>query len=274
MQTNFTLAQLADPETARSRAASCASACIAASARRPARPSCCWATSATARAGASISSRRCWRAIARRPHQEVRHVDRCLSCLSCMTTCPSGVNYMHLVDHGRHHIEDTYTRPLADRLLRRLLGLADAAAAPVPLGHGAGPARQAAGGGCCRRRSSDPGGATFLRRMQGDARRRARPALPDASPVDRPQTFPAVGLRAQARRADAGLRPAGAGARGQRGDGAAADAARRRGRECRGLGLLRLVGAAYRRQRAGARARQAQHRRLAARVDGAVSTPS
>ena len=38
----------------------------------------------------------------------VKHVDRCLSCLSCMTTCPSGVNYMHLVDHARKHIEATY----------------------------------------------------------------------------------------------------------------------------------------------------------------------
>lgn len=52
---------------------------------------------------------------------EVRHVDRCLSCLSCMTTCPSGVNYMHLVDHARAHIEKTYTRPLPERLLRRVL---------------------------------------------------------------------------------------------------------------------------------------------------------
>jgi glycolate oxidase iron-sulfur subunit len=52
----------------------------------------------------------------------VKHVDRCLSCLSCMTTCPSGVNYMHLVDHARRHIEETYQRPLADRMLRRLLG--------------------------------------------------------------------------------------------------------------------------------------------------------
>ena len=43
----------------------------------------------------------------------VRHVDRCLSCLSCMTTCPSGVNYMHLVDHARTYIERTYRRPLA-----------------------------------------------------------------------------------------------------------------------------------------------------------------
>src|SRR5690348_1515811 len=51
----------------------------------------------------------------------VTHIDRCLSCLSCMTTCPSGVHYMHLVDHGRHHIERTYARPLPERLLRRLL---------------------------------------------------------------------------------------------------------------------------------------------------------
>ena len=53
--------------------------------------------------------------------QVVKHVDRCLSCLSCMTTCPSGVHYMHLVDHARAHIEDTYRRPLHDRLLRALV---------------------------------------------------------------------------------------------------------------------------------------------------------
>ena len=52
----------------------------------------------------------------------VKHIDRCLSCLSCMTTCPSGVNYMHLVDHGRRHIEENFTRPAAERALRRLLG--------------------------------------------------------------------------------------------------------------------------------------------------------
>ncbi|HQT76414.1 MAG TPA: glycolate oxidase subunit GlcF [Rhodopila sp.] len=52
----------------------------------------------------------------------VRHVDRCLSCLSCMTTCPSGVNYMHLVDHARTYIEQTYRRPLAERLLRDAIG--------------------------------------------------------------------------------------------------------------------------------------------------------
>ena len=53
----------------------------------------------------------------------VKHIDRCLSCLSCMTTCPSGVNYMHLVDHARHHIEKTYRRPWMDRMFRRLLGV-------------------------------------------------------------------------------------------------------------------------------------------------------
>src|ERR1700690_796935 len=53
----------------------------------------------------------------------VLHIDRCLSCLSCMTTCPSGVNYMHLVDHARTYIEQTYRRPLPERGLRSLLGL-------------------------------------------------------------------------------------------------------------------------------------------------------
>ncbi len=53
--------------------------------------------------------------------QIVTHIDRCLSCLACMTTCPSGVNYMHLVDHARSHIEQTYRRPLADRLIRSVL---------------------------------------------------------------------------------------------------------------------------------------------------------
>ena len=110
-----------------------------------------------------------------------------------MTTCPSGVNYMHLVDHGRHHIEDTYTRPLADRLLRRLLGVL----MPRPrlfrwatvLGWLAKPLAAA-----LPARSSDPGGATFLRRIK--AMIDAMPAvIPDASPVDRPQTFPAVGQR-------------------------------------------------------------------------------
>lgn len=51
----------------------------------------------------------------------VKHIDRCLSCLSCVTTCPSGVDYMHLLDHARAHIERTYRRPLGERLRRGLL---------------------------------------------------------------------------------------------------------------------------------------------------------
>ncbi|MEM9732388.1 MAG: glycolate oxidase subunit GlcF [Pseudomonadota bacterium] len=50
-----------------------------------------------------------------------KHIDRCLSCLSCMTTCPSGVHYMHLVDHARVHIEKTYKRPFINRMTRNLL---------------------------------------------------------------------------------------------------------------------------------------------------------
>ncbi|OOY27495.1 2-hydroxy-acid oxidase [Thioclava sp. L04-15] len=55
-----------------------------------------------------------------RPADEktVKHIDRCLSCLACMTTCPSGVHYMHLIDHARAHVEKTYKRPMMDRLLR------------------------------------------------------------------------------------------------------------------------------------------------------------
>lgn len=50
-----------------------------------------------------------------------KHIDRCLSCYACMTTCPSGVNYMHLVDHARNHIEKTFIRPFFDRFIRNLL---------------------------------------------------------------------------------------------------------------------------------------------------------
>lgn len=53
--------------------------------------------------------------------QTVKHIDRCLSCLACMSTCPSGVHYMHLVDHAREYIEATYKRPLMDRMLRAVL---------------------------------------------------------------------------------------------------------------------------------------------------------
>jgi glycolate oxidase iron-sulfur subunit len=55
------------------------------------------------------------------PAKVVKHLDRCLSCLSCMTTCPASVDYMHLVDRARARIEATFVRPLGDRWLRRLL---------------------------------------------------------------------------------------------------------------------------------------------------------
>lgn len=58
----------------------------------------------------------------RKPTERVvRHIDRCLSCLACMTTCPSGVNYMHLVDQARHRIEAQYRRPMVERVLRGFL---------------------------------------------------------------------------------------------------------------------------------------------------------
>ena len=53
----------------------------------------------------------------------VKHIDRCLSCYACMTTCPSGVNYMHLIDHGRNHVERTYKRPFFQRTFRNMLSI-------------------------------------------------------------------------------------------------------------------------------------------------------
>ena len=113
------------------------------------------------------------------PEETVTHVDRCLSCLACMTTCPSGVNYMHLVDHGRRHIEEHYRRPLVERLLRRVLG----AVLTRPERFRA--ALKAAS-------LARPFAALLperLRAMLDLAPKR----LPAASPVDRPQVFPAIG---------------------------------------------------------------------------------
>ncbi len=56
--------------------------------------------------------------------ETVKHIDRCLSCLACMTTCPSGVNYMHLIDQARVHVEKTYSRPIFEKILRAVLGFA------------------------------------------------------------------------------------------------------------------------------------------------------
>ncbi|WP_298725626.1 glycolate oxidase subunit GlcF [uncultured Ferrovibrio sp.] len=113
--------------------------------------------------------------------ETVRHVDRCLSCLSCMTTCPSSVHYMHLVDHARDYIEQTYRRPLSDRLLRGLL----ARVIPNPrlfrfslrLAQLAKPFRFLL--------------PKTLKAMVSLAPRH----LPQASAMDRPQVFPAQGAR-------------------------------------------------------------------------------
>ena len=51
----------------------------------------------------------------------VKHIDRCLSCYACMTTCPSEVNYMHLIDHGRNYVEKNFQRPFFDRIIRDAL---------------------------------------------------------------------------------------------------------------------------------------------------------
>jgi glycolate oxidase iron-sulfur subunit len=111
----------------------------------------------------------------------VKHVDRCLSCLSCMTTCPSGVHYMHLVDHGRRRIEETYDRPLADRLARSLL----AAVLPRP-----GLFRLALIGAWLARPL-----AGFMPARLAAMLRLAPARLSCPSPVDRPQVFAAEGER-------------------------------------------------------------------------------
>jgi len=120
MQTNFTLAQLADPDVAVSE--KILRACV--------HCGFCTATCPTyVLLGDELDSPRGRIYLIKdmlendRPatQEVVKHIDRCLSCLSCMTTCPSGVHYMHLVDHARVHVERTYRRPLSERLLRELI---------------------------------------------------------------------------------------------------------------------------------------------------------
>src|ERR1700754_3907133 len=120
MQTNFTLAQLADPDIA--EANGILRACV--------HCGFCTATCPTyVLLGDELDSPRgriylikeMLERDAPATPEVVKHIDRCLSCLSCMTTCPSGVHYMHLVDHAREHVEATYRRPLLDRLMREFL---------------------------------------------------------------------------------------------------------------------------------------------------------
>ncbi len=127
MQTSFTLAQLGDPDVAESE--KILRACV--------HCGFCTATCPTyVLNGNELDSPRGRIYLIKdmlehdRPAtaEVAEHIDRCLSCLACMTTCPSGVHYMHLVDHARAHIERTYRRPLPQRLMRAAL----AALLPYP----------------------------------------------------------------------------------------------------------------------------------------------
>ncbi|WP_444463021.1 glycolate oxidase subunit GlcF [Rhodobacter capsulatus] len=111
-----------------------------------------------------------------------KHIDRCLGCLACMTTCPSGVDYMHLIDHARAHVDRTYKRPLMDRALRFLL----AKTVPHPTRF--------------RLAMTAARWAKPFARAFPDARLRAMLAmapesLPKPSPNVKPQVFPAQGHR-------------------------------------------------------------------------------
>jgi glycolate oxidase iron-sulfur subunit len=120
MKTEFSLAQLADPDTA--EADKILRACV--------HCGFCTATCPTyVLLGDELDSPRGRIYLIKEmlekdkpPTKEVvKHIDRCLSCLACMTTCPSGVNYMHLVDQARVRIERDFSRPLPERLLRAVL---------------------------------------------------------------------------------------------------------------------------------------------------------
>ena len=117
----------------------------------------------------------------------VRHVDRCLSCLSCMSTCPSGVNYMHLVDHARQYIEETYDRPWHEKLMRRVLALV----LPRP-----GLFRLAVTGARFARpfRNLVPGRGLPMARVRAMLDL-APPSLPPAGIMQSPQTHKAQGER-------------------------------------------------------------------------------
>ncbi|MBL8706659.1 MAG: glycolate oxidase subunit GlcF [Rhodospirillales bacterium] len=180
MQTHFTLAQLADPDIAESN--KILRACV--------HCGFCTATCPTfVLLGDELDSPRGRIYQIKdmlenaRPATErvVKHIDRCLSCLSCMTTCPSGVHYMHLVDHARAHIEETYRRPLVDRLLRRVLALV----IPRPALF-----RLALVGAVLAR----PFAALMPKKLQ-PMLRMAPKSLKSPSRVDTPQVIPAEGMR-------------------------------------------------------------------------------
>ena len=167
----------------------------------------------------------------------VKHIDRCLSCLACMTTCPSGVNYMHLVDQARARIEKDYTRPFWDRLIREVLSWMMPHPGMFRIGMWA--ARIVRPIAALLPGSHDLAHPTFLSRIK---------AMLALAPKHLPEPGTLVGNhvpgdRAEARpgRAAARLRPAGAGAAHQSRCDQSADPPRHRGRAGRGRGLLRCA---------------------------------
>ncbi len=180
MQTNFSLAQLADPDVADSE--KILRACV--------HCGFCTATCPTyVLLGDELDSPRGRIYLIKdmlendRPASEriVKHIDRCLSCQSCMTTCPSGVHYMHLVDHARVRIEETYDRPFMDRWFRAIL----AVVLPYP-----GRFRLALMAAWFAR----PLAGMFPGRL-GALLGLAPARVPAPSKVDRAQVFPAQGRR-------------------------------------------------------------------------------
>jgi glycolate oxidase iron-sulfur subunit len=180
VQTHFTLAQLADPDIAASEQVlrSCVHCGF------------CTATCPTyVLLGDELDSPRGRIYLIKNMLEEqgpveaatVKHIDRCLSCLACMTTCPSGVHYMHLVDHGRRWIEEHYRRPASERGLRRLLARVLSKPALFRLALRAAQIAQ----------PFRPILPPQLRPLLALAPRR----LPPASPTDRPQVFAAEGER-------------------------------------------------------------------------------
>ena len=166
MQTTFSLAQLMDPQTAESE--KILRACV--------HCGFCTATCPTyVLLGDELDSPRGRIYLIKEMLEQdkpatkevVKHIDRCLSCLSCMTTCPSGVNYMHLVDHARDRIEKTYKRPLGDRFIRGLLAriLPNPAFSASPW--------SAAGWASPSRRRSTPSASSGWRRCCGYRRQAA-----------------------------------------------------------------------------------------------------
>ena len=183
MQTHFSLAQLADPATAESN--KILRACV--------HCGFCTATCPTyVLLGDELDSPRGRIYLIKdmleqgRPATAdvVKHVDRCLSCLACMTTCPSGVHYMHLVDHARAHVEETYRRPLRDRLVRALLASRAALSGADAGGAGAAPLARPFAAAAGRDRAEAARGHAAAR-----ARRRLAGAPPSA------HVHPAEGTR-------------------------------------------------------------------------------